>query len=149
MKLYFVSDRKLGKGGTDIYSSVFTSEDEVTIPENMETINTIGNEYSPYYNARRNVLYFSSDGYSGFGGLDIFKYFFAPKDSIHILNLGASVNTSYDDLSFSIDSAARNGYLASNRPGSRYIDETLKACCFDLYKSKFNTCYYRFGSVYF
>ena len=134
LKLYFVSDRKLGKGGTDIYSSVFTSEDEVTIPENMETINTIGNEYSPYYNARRNVLYFSSDGYSGFGGLDIFKYFFAPKDSIQILNLGASVNTSYDDLSFSIDSAARNGYLASNRPGSRYIDETLKACCFDLYK---------------
>lgn len=79
LKLYFVSDRKLGKGGTDIYSSVFTSEDEVTIPENMETINTIGNEYSPYYNARRNVLYFSSDGYSGFGGLDIFKYFLHQK----------------------------------------------------------------------
>ena len=136
LRLYFVSDRAQGKGGTDIYYVTFDDENNVSAPINVEQINTVANEYTPFYNKRRNLFYFSSDGHPGFGGQDIFSIEYL-KDSAKVINLGASINTSYDDLYFSIDSSARNAYFSSNRSGSAYVDELWKACCFDVYKANF------------
>lgn len=135
--LYFVSDRKNGKGGTDIYYAVINNDNSIAELRNLSEINTSANEYSPYFNKRKNTLFFSSDGHLGFGGQDIYRYAFSGKDSAQVVNLGSSLNSSYDDLYFSADTLGRSAYMSSNRPGSAYIDEEFKACCFDIYKVDF------------
>ena len=61
-------------------------------------------------------MYFSSNRYEGFGGLDIFK---ATKDSsgkyTEATNLGGYINGYEDDFSFIINDDKNTGYFASNR----------------------------------
>jgi outer membrane protein OmpA-like peptidoglycan-associated protein len=102
-------------------------------PTNAATINTPENEMTPFFFAPSQKLYFSSDGWPGLGGYDIFKSnkkgdAFTPPE-----NIGAGLNTSYNDLYFYLKPDGVNGYLSSNRPGSFYLDESNKTCCNDLY----------------
>ena len=70
--LYFVSDEKGGFGGKDIYSVALTP-DGIGEPSNLGTyVNTESDEMFPTFD-KENNLYFSSNGHSGMGGLDIFK----------------------------------------------------------------------------
>ena len=70
-----------------------------------------------------NVLYFSSDGLSGLGGLDIYSTetendeFQTPK------NLGYPINSSKDDFSFYISLDNTSGFFSSNRPGGKGDDD--------------------------
>ena len=69
--LYFVSDMPGGLGGTDIYSCQWnagTWEQPVNLGEN---VNSFGDEMFPSVNGDH--LYFASNGFAGFGGLDIFR----------------------------------------------------------------------------
>lgn len=77
-----------------------SSDGQVSKSENLEFINTSMNEYTPYYLPLSKTIYFSSDGYPGLGGQDVYKYSWKGKDSLKIINLGPSVNTSYDELGF-------------------------------------------------
>lgn len=95
--LFFISDRPGGQGGNDIWFSrrVGTGWSE---PMNLgETINTPFNEASPYVNRAGNTLYFASEGLAGFGGYDLYY----AEGSIGAwgepVNLGAPINTSYND----------------------------------------------------
>jgi outer membrane protein OmpA-like peptidoglycan-associated protein len=133
-KLYFTSNRPGGKGGYDIYSVFLNDGNLTTSPENLEFINTEEDEFSPFYNNQQSTLYFSSRGHPGFGGLDIFKYSFHGKEAHKIINLGASVNSSYDDLYYSEEPSKRKAFMVSNKPSSSFIDENLQACCFDIYR---------------
>jgi outer membrane protein OmpA-like peptidoglycan-associated protein len=133
-KLFFASNRPGGKGGFDIYSVLLREDNSSTIPENLENINTEENEYSPYFNSAQNILYFSSRGYPGFGGLDIFKYAYKGKEANKVINLGASINSSYDDLYYVENTAKRKAFMVSNKPSSAFLDEEVQACCFDIYK---------------
>lgn len=133
-KLHFVSNRPGGKGGFDIYSVLLNEDNSATMPENMEILNTEEDEFSPFFNSPLNTLYFSSKGHPGFGGLDIFKYAFKGKEKHKLINLGSSVNSSYDDLYYAEDPSRRKAYMVSNKPSSTFLDETLQACCFDIYK---------------
>ncbi|MDQ3142899.1 MAG: hypothetical protein M3Q56_11710, partial [Bacteroidota bacterium] len=137
-RLYFVSNREGTKGETDIWTVLIDEAGQCTGAENIDAVNTAENEYAPFYNTKSKTLYFSSNGHPGLGGQDVFKYVYSGKDSLKVINLGASVNTSYDDLYFVNNDSERVSYLASNRPSSQYIDENLKACCFDIYKVSFN-----------
>lgn len=133
-RIHFSSNKPDGKGGYDIYTALMSSDGQVSKSENLEFINTSMNEYTPYYLPLSKTIYFSSDGYPGLGGQDVYKYSWKGKDSLKIINLGPSVNTSYDELGFSQSSVARSAYMTSNRPGSYYIDEVMQACCYDIYK---------------
>ncbi len=137
MRLYFVSNRPHGKGGTDIYSVLLDDELSPSGETNHEEWNTPLNEYCPYYSADDDAMYFSSDGHPGFGSQDIFKYAFSGKDSLQIINMGNTINSSYDDLFFAKAENPRAAYFVSNRPGSTYLDQDLQACCFDVYKVNF------------
>ena len=113
--LIFVSNRPGGKGGNDLWYSV-TLQDESwgqarPVPG---AINTPFNEASPFC-SQENLLFFSSDGHSGMGGMDIFmsKDFFSSQNSIK--NLGTPFNSGYDDSFFSLGNG--KGYVSSNRPG--------------------------------
>jgi peptidoglycan-associated lipoprotein len=112
-RLYFVSNMPGGKGGTDIYACVKDADGNWLIPVNLTEINTAGNERSPSFDGGNN-FYFSSDGYPGMGGLDIFKSQISGKAFLKPLNLGYPINSPQDDFAYAAfsDSLA---YLSSNR----------------------------------
>ena len=68
--IYFASDMPGGKGGVDIYRSVWTDAGWST-PENMTELNTIGDEMFPYIHAS-GLFFYSSNGLPGYGGLDLY-----------------------------------------------------------------------------
>ena len=117
--LYFASDRKGGRGGVDLYVTI---RNEVTgewsKPENLgTTINTSGDEMSPFMHSDFQTLYFSSNGLPGVGGYDIFL---ARKTAdgkwAEPKNIGVPINTTGDDLGFFVSTDGRLGYFASNVP---------------------------------
>ncbi|HTL80365.1 MAG TPA: hypothetical protein VL651_01600, partial [Bacteroidia bacterium] len=98
--LYFVSDRKGGTGGKDIWMSGKTSSGDWGVPTNLgSVINTVYDEESPYVTDDGNTLYFSSQGHTGMGGYDVFR---SKKDVngnwMEPENLGAPVNNGDDDV---------------------------------------------------
>ncbi len=120
--LYFVSDMPGGFGETDIYKSEWVNGNWGK-PENLgPTINTSGKEMFPYVD-KNGVLYFSSNGHSGYGGLDI--YAAEPMDSggYKIINVGEPLNSSYDDFGLVFDPERLSGYFTSNRPGGKGDDD--------------------------
>lgn len=112
-EIYFSSDRPGGSGGKDLYRSVFR-KGEWQSPQNLGTaINTPLNESSPF--VFDNVLYFSSNGQPGLGGLDIFKAPITEAGFGDIVNMGYPVNTHTDDFGLVLLSGGYNGYFSSSR----------------------------------
>ena len=90
-------------------------------PENLgDKINTEGQEMFPFI-SDDNTLYFSSTGQLGMGGLDVFEH----RNGV-IKNLAAPVNSSADDLAFTINEDTGEGYVSSNREGGKGGDDIYK-----------------------
>jgi outer membrane protein OmpA-like peptidoglycan-associated protein/Tol biopolymer transport system component len=71
--LYFSSNRAGGFGAGDIYKTFKIDDDKWSEPVNLGiSINTSGNEISPYISADGSLLYFSSEGHQNMGGYDFF-----------------------------------------------------------------------------
>ena len=115
-RLYFASDMPGGYGGTDIY--VVENRNGIWgRPQNLgKQVNTEGNEAFPFIH-ENNILYFSSDGHVGLGGLDVFSAELTRGEFKNVTNLAAPVNSSKDDFAFIIDREMKAGYVSSNRPG--------------------------------
>lgn len=110
--LYFSSDMPGGMGGKDLYKSTIV-QGKWTAPVNLgKEINTSLDEGHPFI--IKGVLYFSSNGHPGLGGLDIFKTRLSAEHK-EVTNFGYPVNTSFDDFDFVLDSTEITGYLVSNR----------------------------------
>ena len=122
-KIYYTSDRAGGYGGKDIYYSTFTGG-KWSKPKNAgNKINTAGDERFPFI-AGDGTLYFSSNGWQGLGGLDIFK------SSLNKLgeyqtpeNLGIPINSSKDDFGFYLDENYSHGFFSSDRAGGKGLDD--------------------------
>lgn len=116
--LYFVSDMPGGQGGKDLYYCV-KEGDSWGKPVNMgPEINTEGDETFPYI-APNGDLYFSSNGYTGLGGLDIFHVKLQDHKPVgEIRNLGYPVNSTKDDFGIVMDPTLKSGFFSSNRYGS-------------------------------
>jgi Tol biopolymer transport system component len=95
--MYFTSVRKGGEGDLDIYRSTLQGE-EWSKPENLgPMINTPYNEETPFISPDGHLLYFSSEGHSGMGGYDVFRYDFDhPEEGV--VNLGYPINTTDNNL---------------------------------------------------
>lgn len=113
--LYFSSDKKGGFGGKDIYRSELLNG-KWTEPLNLgDHINTPYDEEFPYLHSG-NVLYFSSNGHAGLGGLDLFKAPITPGGGFgEVTNLGYPLNTNFDEFGIVVDSLSTHGYITSNR----------------------------------
>lgn len=136
--LYFVSDRKGSHGGLDIWYSIIQN-DKYTTPVNLgSTVNTPGDEITPFYNVKDSTLYFSSNWHVGLGGFDIFKSKGGFASWSKPRNIGYPLNTPSNDLYYVINENNYSGYLTSNRPGSYFI--TSQNCCNDIF-------YYEFAPV--
>jgi outer membrane protein OmpA-like peptidoglycan-associated protein len=119
--LFFVSDMPGGFGGTDIY--VCKKEGEGWgKPQNLgEEVNTPGSEVFPYIK-KDGTLYFSSDGHSGFGGLDVFSSTMVDSKYSEVKNLGLPLNSSTDDFGI-VFSDETKGYFSSDRAGGKGSDD--------------------------
>ena len=113
--LYFVSNRKGGYGGYDIWKSTLTDKGW-SEPENLgPNVNTPYDEQSPFIHPDDNTLYFSSNGWPGLGNLDIFVSR-RDKDGNwqKPTNLGYPINTYADDSGLTLNARGDVGYFASN-----------------------------------
>lgn len=124
--LYFSSDMPGGYGQSDLYRIEIKEDGTFGEPENLgDKINTPGRESFPFMDTD-NVLYFSSDGHLGLGGLDVFYTRESKKGFPYPTNLGGPVNTKSDDFSFSYYPAKKAGYVASNREGLGTVDNIFQ-----------------------
>jgi outer membrane protein OmpA-like peptidoglycan-associated protein len=115
--LYFVSDRSGGYGGYDIYRSVKNDKGEWGTPMNLgPTINSTGNEKSPFIHPDGKTLYFSSDGWLGMGGYDIFYSRLNDDGSWSTpVNIGFPINSADDEVGFFVSTDGQKGFFASNK----------------------------------
>lgn len=132
--LYFVSDRLGGRGGLDIWYAIYDpKKKDFSEPRNAGVkVNTQANEMTPFYDFATRTLYFSSNGHPGLGGYDVFKSMGELRKWLEPRNAGSPINTSYDDLYFSISKNRENGFLVSNRPGGNSFRNPN--CCDDIYQ---------------
>jgi outer membrane protein OmpA-like peptidoglycan-associated protein/tetratricopeptide (TPR) repeat protein len=123
--IFFSSDMPGGKGGNDIYWCRKDEKGEWGQPINLEEINTEGEEVFPFI-APDGVLYFSSNGKGGMGGLDI--YMALPDRGVYksVENMGYPINSSQDDFGIWLNDVGMSGYLSSNRPGGKGFDDIYK-----------------------
>jgi outer membrane protein OmpA-like peptidoglycan-associated protein/tetratricopeptide (TPR) repeat protein len=113
--MYFASDMPGGFGGVDIYRIFRKADGGWTEPENLgDKINTEGNEMFPFVHPD-GMLFYSSNGLLGLGGLDVFIAQITPTGFGKPENIGVPVNSSYDDFAFILDKQQRSGYFSSNR----------------------------------
>ena len=122
--LYFASDMPGSFGNSDIFRVEILGDNQYGTPENLgNIINTAGRESFPYI-SKENVLYYSSDGIPGLGGLDIFAVKFnADGSTSKPVNIGMPGNSADDDFCFVFNSDTKVGFLTSNRPGGKGKDD--------------------------
>ena len=113
-KVYFISDRVGSYGSSDIYEANFNDDGTITQIKNLGSkVNTDGRESYLTIDQNEN-LYFSSNGHSGYGAMDIYKINL--NDSVYNpINLGNTINSSFDDMFF--NSGKNLTYSSSNRNG--------------------------------
>ncbi|MBS1557895.1 MAG: OmpA family protein [Bacteroidetes bacterium] len=109
-------DREDTHGGRDIYVSFEQPDSSWSEPLNLGgVVNTAGEEVTPFLAADDKTLYFSSNGYSGYGGSDI--YVSKRLDDTWTKwsdpqNMGSEINTKLDDMFFNIPSTSEYAYFS-------------------------------------
>lgn len=110
-RLFFASEQPGGLGGADLY---YCNKVGDTWSEPIHlgpTINTDQDDLFPF--ATENTLYFSSKGHFGIGGLDVFSTPISLEGTVS--NMGAPINTSYDDFGIISLQNDNSGFFSSNR----------------------------------
>ena len=121
--LIFVSDDPIGIGGHDLYYSLLLEDGTWDVPELMPPyLNTIGEERFPTWSQEDEVLYYSSDFFTGLGGLDIFKTTLRDDGSwTRPENLLEPINSSEDDYGYVI---VEPQYLSPNLKSKAFFTST-------------------------
>ena len=116
--IYFVSNRKGGQGGRDIWKCMQDNDGKWGKEENLgSVINTPEDEEGIFIHPDGKTIYFSSKGHKSTGGYDIFKSVLDNGTWTTPVNLGAPINTPDDDLYFVITADGKTGYYASAKTG--------------------------------
>jgi outer membrane protein OmpA-like peptidoglycan-associated protein/tetratricopeptide (TPR) repeat protein len=114
--MYFTSDMPGGFGGSDIYKVSKNEQGEWGKAENLgDKINTEGDEMYPFFEEKNEILFFTSNGHFGLGGLDIF---ISPMNGLEfgpVYNAGFPLNTQYDDFAVIVNKDLNKGYFSSSR----------------------------------
>lgn len=130
--LFFASNAASGMGEFDIWKALFVNG-EVKDPEPLgPSINTPGNERTPWFIGEKNTLWFSSDFLPGLGGYDLFRSSWDGNAYLQPINAGAPWNSPANDLYPSFDRATGEAFLTSNRKGS--LTAKGETCCNDIYR---------------
>lgn len=121
--LYFVSDRPGGQGQTDIWYAEKQADGTWGAPVNCGSqVNTVAAETFPTVN-EEGILYFSSRGYAGMGGYDIYRVKGEKTAWGTPENMKVPFNSGADDIGLILKRNGYEGYLASNKPGGMGKDD--------------------------
>jgi len=117
--LYFVSERNGGYGNADIWKSKRLGKNIWGKPVNLgPVINTEGDEMSVFMHPDGKTLFFSSNGHKTMGGYDIFmSQMKADSTWTEPVNLGYPINTTKNELTFTMTADGKKAYITSNKPG--------------------------------
>lgn len=119
-KLYFASRMEGGLGSSDIWV-MSRSGSQWSEPKNLGAgINTEFDEMFP--TESNGTLYFASDGYAGYGGLDLYSSANSNGNWSKPANLKIPFNSAGDDF-FIVYKQDGSGYLTSNRIGGAGGDD--------------------------
>ncbi len=125
MKLYFISDMPGGQGSTDLYVSERSGK-SWGAPVNLgKGVNTQGREMFPFI-ADDNTLYYTTDGLTGLGGLDIYSATYTGGKWGNVQNPGTPINTRWDDFGYITNAKNTAGYLTSNRERGKGEDDLYR-----------------------
>jgi len=133
-QLYFVSNRSGSIGGKDIWRARLLqfTEDGLPVwsnPENLNAVNTLGNEISPFYHSKTGQLFFASDTHFGMGGYDLFEVGIDESGSVgEVINLGFPINTDSDELGGIVSNISDTAFFTVGRTK----DEGLEIFAFNL-----------------
>jgi tetratricopeptide (TPR) repeat protein len=133
--LFFSSNRQGSLGKMDVWKCEIISlkDNQFGPAENLgNEINTADDDITPHYDSVERKLYFSSAFHPGLGGFDIFYSVWNGEKFSTPVNAGYPVNSSHNDVYFSINNTHTYAYLSSNRTGSRF--EGKQNCCNDIYR---------------
>ena len=133
-QLYFVSDMPGSIGQTDIFVVDVLENNSFSEPRNLgPEINTERKEMFPFINDQK--LYFSSDGHTGLGGLDVYEVPYTEEEGFQeVKNLGQPINSNRDDFSYIVNEENQKGYFASNRSEGKGDDDIYSFERLDLEK---------------
>jgi outer membrane protein OmpA-like peptidoglycan-associated protein len=127
--LYFSSNRAGGKGQKDIWRAEFlgfTAAGKIkwSEPENLgDSINTPGNEISPFIHANNTDFYFASDYRCGMGGFDLFNAKLKNDGTFsESQNIGYPINTSEDEQGLIISADGTTAFFSSARNKDTGLD---------------------------
>lgn len=114
-KLYFVSNRKGGYGGNDIWCSTLTDDGKWSSPVNLgPQVNTPYDEGTPFIHADQETLYFSSNGWPGFGNKDLFvSKLDSSGNRIIPINLGSPINNHLEQRALTVSMDGKEAFFAS------------------------------------
>ncbi|HQO31286.1 MAG TPA: OmpA family protein [Chitinophagales bacterium] len=114
--LYFSSSRPGGLGGKDIWVSYLDEQLKWSEPQNLgPNINTANDDQCPFIHADNQTLYFTSAGWPGMGGGDIYISRKTDTGWTKAENLGYPINTETDDNGLAVSYDGKMAFLASNR----------------------------------
>lgn len=115
--IYFTSDRPGGFGKYDLWMSSRTPDGKWSPPKNLgDSINSATFDQSPFIHPDNKTLYFSSVGWPGMGGFDIYMSH-RINDSIwgKPVNLGYPINTHHHEEGLIVNARADMAYFSSTR----------------------------------
>ncbi|WP_033957148.1 OmpA family protein [Psychroserpens jangbogonensis] len=127
-KMYFASDMTGTLGESDIFEVDINPDGTLGEPVNLgASINTEGHETFPFVNSEGD-LFFSSNGFTGLGGLDVFviREFEKRRElnqQLILENIGRPINSPMDDLGYYENVATKEGFFTSNRDGGKGDDD--------------------------
>lgn len=133
-RLYFSGETNVGYGGKDIYF-IDIKDGRLGFPINAGySINTKEDEMFPTVDAQGN-LYFSSNGRTGYGGLDIFRARIENRGFDDAVQLPYPINSGADDFSLvftkefdgkETDGLVEEAYFSSTRKGGKGNDDIYR-----------------------
>ena len=129
--LCFVSDRPGGSGGKDIWCASIEKDDTYGEPFPMP-FNTSSDDVTPFFHQQSQTLFFSSKGWKGMGGFDIFHTEKVGADEWGMpQNMGPYLNTEKDELYYTYHTSSKFAYfVAGNVSGNRMETNVFEARVF-------------------
>jgi OOP family OmpA-OmpF porin len=111
------AENALGENGTDLYVSFMETDSTWSKPVHTgQVINSVGNETAPFLAADDKTMFFSSDGFAGYGKEDIFMTRRLDDSWLKWSkpqNLGPNINTKESDIFFTLPANGDYAYFSS------------------------------------